>query len=80
MNRIRKSEKTVRMRVTKICHENDISIRKLAQLLRVYKTTLVQEKPASALLDWALRRCEEEGLGYYEQMKKNLGTFEGSAS
>jgi len=73
-----KNEKTVRQRVDAICeqerllrgwHENTkYSIYRLAKALGVNQQTLKTNVPASALLDWVLLRCEEEGVEYYERI------------
>jgi hypothetical protein len=80
------SQLTVRERSAAICAAEEergdytnaddrFTVYRLAQLLRVFKRTLLQDKPASSLLDWALRRCEEDGVGYYVMMEGKLGMF-----
>ncbi len=81
-----KNEKSVKDRVRNICDaeiaagdytdaNDDFTPYRLAQLLRITRQTLGQDKPATSLLDWALRRCEEEGVGYYKRMEDKLGKF-----
>lgn len=79
------SKMTVRQRVDAICAAEKVrrgwggdkkySIYQLAKVLGVGQQTLKTNVPASALLDWVLLRCEEEGVGYYERITaKRSGT------
>lgn len=67
--------KTIVERADAICARSGISRYRLAQLLRLDQSTLRQKVEGSQPMDWLLRRCEEEGLAYFEMKERELGIF-----
>lgn len=66
---------SIRERVDAICTREDITLYRLAQLLRMDQQALRKDSEGKQPMRWVLQFVEDNGLSYFQKKEEELGKF-----